>query len=180
MDVDDYGNWVLLASLAFCVLLGAVVLIVVCYTHFKTLKLAIPSLLFGVLGGFLMSSPKWTEVAFKWGDWEGKLTRATQIETELGEAKQQIALLTSQSTELTQVLKARNEKIDQLQFSTLQWTTTSLKQAANFQANWTLLKSEIEKCPSCPAGNLVPATKTVDEVLAVWKDALPLKFNQQQ
>jgi hypothetical protein len=74
-------SWVVLGSVTLCVVLGTSVVGAVTYTHLRTLRIAALSLAFAIVGALLMTTPKWTELVVKWGDFEAKLAK---VETQLG------------------------------------------------------------------------------------------------
>jgi hypothetical protein len=81
MTAESALNWAAVATVTLSLVVGLAMLTTTTYAYARTLTIAASGLLFAFLGAFLMTTSKWSEVAFKWGDWEARLAKAAVIET---------------------------------------------------------------------------------------------------
>ncbi|RTL70600.1 MAG: hypothetical protein EKK41_12200 [Hyphomicrobiales bacterium] len=74
-----YSAWLFQASLSACVVAGVALVIVSVRTGWIAKAIAITTAIYGVAGGFMILSPKWSEVVFEYKDFK---TRIAQLETD--------------------------------------------------------------------------------------------------
>ena len=111
-------SWVVLGAVILCVLLGTSIVATVTYTHLKTLKIAALSLAFAIVGAILMTTPKWTELAVKWGDFEAKLAKAeVQMKNLIAERDQSNATTKVALTKVAALTAGRDQAREAVQFA---------------------------------------------------------------
>lgn len=172
---QEINNWILPISLIACVFFGAGIVWVVTYSHYKTLKIAATSLAFGVIGALLLSTPKWTEIAIKWGDWEAKFAQLEDYKNRASIAEAKSSKLTTENVSLKLELAENETKVTEQVMANIAWRKAYDSKKFDVITGWDGLKAAVKICPNCPASSILQEAGKLDNVLGNWEIPSGLK-----
>jgi hypothetical protein len=87
--------WILVATLILCLLIGVAMTAASVRTSWITKNITTAIVVYGLLGVVLLTTPKWTSLAFEWGDMKAKVT---QLENQNSNLLADISKLNEQIT----------------------------------------------------------------------------------
>ncbi|MEQ1521512.1 MAG: hypothetical protein ABL936_09610 [Aestuariivirga sp.] len=80
MDSQVAFTWVVVIAVALAVVLGAVMVSTVCRSYWKTLRIAFSAVAFAGIGALLLTTPKWTEIAFEFKELKVKVAEGEELQ----------------------------------------------------------------------------------------------------
>ncbi|MCG5477468.1 MAG: hypothetical protein KK478_00115 [Ensifer alkalisoli] len=83
MTPEIYGSWLLQVAMSFCVVAGAATIIVSVRTGWILKAIAWSTVGFCSLGALMLLAPKWTSVAFEYGQLKTTITRLQEVNSQL-------------------------------------------------------------------------------------------------
>jgi hypothetical protein len=104
MDSQVAFSWVTVGAVALAAVLGAVMVSTVCRSYWKTLRIAFSAVAFTGIGALLLTTPKWTEIAFEFRELKIKVAEAEDVQ------RQFVALKAERDGLMTKVAQFDAEK----------------------------------------------------------------------
>lgn len=111
MDSQTAFSWVTVIAVSLSALLGAIMLSTVCRSYWKSLTLATTALLFALIGTALITTPKWTQIAFEWGDIKIKIAKAEEMQRQFASIKAERDNLLSKTVASAALIQNREQQI---------------------------------------------------------------------